>query len=58
MPPKKPAPKKRAAALEAYHRKRNFSDTPEPPAKKSTGAGRSFVVQEHHARSHHFYFRI
>jgi len=58
MPPKKPPAKKRAAVLEAYRRKRDFAATPEPRAKKATKEGRSFVVQEHHARSHHFDFRL
>jgi bifunctional non-homologous end joining protein LigD len=58
MPRKKPQPKKRASALEAYQRKRDFAATPEPKARKARTAGRSFVVQEHHARSHHFDFRL
>lgn len=58
MPPKKPPVKKRVAALDAYRSKRNFASTPEPVAKKTRGEGRSFVVQEHHARSHHFDFRL
>ena len=51
MSAKKPPAKKHAAALDAYCGKRNFSDTPEPRAKTTLGEGRSFVVQEHHARS-------
>jgi bifunctional non-homologous end joining protein LigD len=58
MPPKNSPVKKRAAALDTYRRKRNFSDTAEPRAKKAMGEGRSFVVQEHHARSHHFDLRL
>lgn len=55
--PAKPAPRKRAA-LDKYREKRNFSQTPEPGAKKAKKAGHSFVVQEHHARSHHYDFRL
>lgn len=55
---RKPPAKKRASALEAYRRKRIFTDTPEPKPRKAKKAGRSFVVQEHHARSHHFDFRL
>lgn len=51
-------PKKRVAALDAYHRKRNFSATPEPQTGVPSREGRRFVVQEHHARSHHFDFRL
>ncbi len=58
MPPKNPPPKKPAAALDRYRQKRDFKKTPEPTAKLAKKAGRSFVVQEHHARSHHFDFRL
>ncbi len=58
MPPKKPPVKRRAAALDAYRGKRDFTVTPEPRPRRSTREGRSFVVQEHDARSHHFDFRL
>ncbi|RYD48925.1 MAG: ATP-dependent DNA-ligase, partial [Verrucomicrobiaceae bacterium] len=58
MPPKKPPARKRAAPLEKYREKRNFRNTPEPGAKLARKGGDSFVVQEHHARSHHYDFRL
>lgn len=71
-PAKKPAPKKKAsakkavcgkvapdlAALGRYADKRDFEKTPEPPPGATEGAGHRFVVQEHHARSHHFDLRL
>jgi bifunctional non-homologous end joining protein LigD len=51
-PAKKPSP------LEDYRAKRDFSRTSEPAASSSTGTGDLFVVQEHHARSHHFDLRL
>lgn len=56
--PKKAAPAKSAAPLDAYRTKRNFSKTPEPSAGVAKHDGMSFVIQEHHARSHHFDFRL
>lgn len=50
--------KKEAARLDAYRRKRESHPTPEPGPKVGRRMGRSFVVQEHHARSHHFDFRL
>ena len=41
-----------------YKAKRDFSKTAEPAGKRRKAAGNSFVVQEHHARSHHFDFRL
>ncbi len=46
------------APLVKYQEKRNFAKTPEPGAQVGDRSGRSFVVQEHHARSHHFDFRL
>lgn len=57
-PARKQPPKKRAAPLEKYRAKRNFRKTPEPGAKVARKGGDSFVVQEHHARSHHYDFRL
>lgn len=57
-PPKRPLPRSPAAALDRYRQKRDFKKTPEPSAKLAAEAGRSFVAQEHHARSHHFDFRL
>lgn len=44
--------------LVKYKEKRNFAKTPEPGPQVGECSGRSFVVQEHHARSHHFDFRL
>lgn len=54
-----------AAALDSYRGKRNFPATPEPSAASSPdphppGAPDAclFVIQEHHARRHHFDLRL
>jgi bifunctional non-homologous end joining protein LigD len=57
--PIKPQRKKRpAAGLRNYRSKRDFKKTPEPSDKSAGGSGHMFVVQEHHARSHHYDFRL
>jgi bifunctional non-homologous end joining protein LigD len=50
-------------SLEEYRRKRDAARTPEPvpDADPAPGGGRDggvFVVQEHHARAHHFDLRL
>jgi bifunctional non-homologous end joining protein LigD len=46
--------------LDSYHRKRDFSATPEPSGDAADADGRTarFVVQEHHARSLHWDLRL
>jgi bifunctional non-homologous end joining protein LigD len=45
-------------ALEEYQRKRNFKQTPEPPAKVERGKRHRFVVQKHRATRLHYDFRL
>jgi len=45
-------------ALSEYTTKRDFSMTTEPPMSKEMGSGKSFVVQEHHARRLHYDLRL
>ncbi len=52
-----PAPEE-PAPLAKYREKRNFGKTPEPGPQVGESSGRSYVIQEHHARSHHFDFRL
>lgn len=44
--------------LESYEAKRDFSHTSEPLGGETISTGKSFVVQEHHARSLHYDLRL
>ncbi len=58
MPLKSKPRSTRAGRLEKYRGKRDFKQTSEPNSKIAKREGHSFVVQEHHARAHHFDFRL
>lgn len=44
--------------LRTYRQKRDFRRTPEPRGRVGRRAGRSFTIQEHHARRLHWDFRL
>ena len=44
--------------LAEYRGKRDFEATPEPSGRVRAGRDDSFVVQEHHASSRHWDFRL
>ncbi len=46
------------APLKEYREKRDFKSTPEPVGEAVKEGENRFVVQEHHATSHHFDFRL
>ncbi|PYI66422.1 ATP-dependent DNA ligase [Arthrobacter livingstonensis] len=55
-----PGPAAQTELLASYRAKRDPGKTPEPMVQDSTesGAGNSFVIQEHHARALHWDFRL
>lgn len=44
--------------LDAYRKKRDFSRTPEPRAKRGAKKGHAFVIQKHDATRLHYDFRL
>ena len=53
---------RRTKALDSYHRKRDFTKTPEPgpalPKSSGQGSRKLFVIQKHAARRLHYDFRL
>jgi bifunctional non-homologous end joining protein LigD len=57
--PKSKTTPARRLGLDVYERKRDFSKTPEPVARRATGGGPlRFVVQKHRASALHYDFRL
>ncbi len=48
----------RHPVLQEYALKRDFTVTPEPHVAETEGSGKTFVVQEHHARRLHYDLRL
>lgn len=50
---------KEPGSLQRYHRKRDFTETPEPRGKRAKAGKRlRFVIQKHHASRLHYDFRL
>ena len=55
---KSPAKRRPSSALQLYHAKRRFAETPEPKGAKSKKAGWRYVIQKHDATRLHYDFRL
>src|SRR6185312_16856935 len=52
------AKRRPSSALQLYHAKRRFAETPEPKGAKSKKAGWRYVIQKHAATRLHYDFRL